>query len=115
MVAVPSSTPGLLGITELRGGILAVFSLAALLGYSAPGGPARWLAICGSGAQRVGLAFAEFEHCFEASLSDVSVIEKPESRGHSREVVRAGNTARPIVSIPSVLRAIKIRDQHKER
>ena len=60
VTAVPSSAPGLLGLAGMRGNIVPVFSLAALLGYSEPANPPLWM-VLSAGAEPVGLAFDVFE------------------------------------------------------
>src|SRR5579862_1158178 len=106
IVPVPCATPALLGIMGLRGALLPIFDLAELLGYARPERAARWVAVCG-GSQPLGLAFAQFEHCFQAGPSDLSSVDGAESRNHSHEVVRASGAVRHIVDIPSVVRVIR--------
>lgn len=59
VVPLPDSPPGLLGVTGLRGQLLAVHDLAACLGLPSDEHP-RWLMLCGTG-HRVGLAVGGFE------------------------------------------------------
>jgi chemotaxis signal transduction protein len=103
---VPTTVPELLGIGGLRGSILPVYDLQALLGYPA-GTELRWLAI--ASAMPVGLAFAAFER--QVSVRAGAVV--PHAAGgamrHVGEVVHFEGVARPILSVASVLEAITIR------
>src|SRR6185295_15051934 len=108
IIAVPGPTKGLLGIMGFRGGILPVFSLATLLGYVTPA-QNPWFVHCGSN-NRVVLAFSEFEYSFQAALSDISTVEHGTINNHSREMVVSNGSTRPVISVPSILAAIKIRD-----
>jgi chemotaxis signal transduction protein len=59
VVRLPGSPASLLGVVGLRGQLIAVHDLAALLGLPT-GEPPRWLLLAG-GSRRVGLAAAGFE------------------------------------------------------
>src|SRR4051794_8756311 len=65
VVPLRSSSTALLGLTGVKGAILPVYSLAALLNLPRPGEALRWLALCGK-RDRVALGFSEFEHYFAA-------------------------------------------------
>ena len=59
LVRLPGAPASVLGLAGLRGQLIAVHDLSALLGLQS-GEPARWLLLAG-GARRVGLAAAGFE------------------------------------------------------
>jgi purine-binding chemotaxis protein CheW len=59
VVRLPGSPASLLGVVGLRGQLIAVHDLAALLGLPV-GEPPRWLLLAG-GARRVGLAASGFD------------------------------------------------------
>ncbi|QRK04450.1 chemotaxis protein CheW [Archangium violaceum] len=59
LVGLPGAPAALLGLAGLRGQLIAVHDLAALLGLQSSE-PPRWLLLAG-GARRVGLAAAGFE------------------------------------------------------
>ena len=58
LVAVPSSAADLLGVAGLRGELVPVFDLGALLTGEAPRTPPRWFALS-AGANPIGFAFAK--------------------------------------------------------
>jgi len=60
VVRLPGAPASVLGVAGLRGQLIAVHDLAALLGLAASEEPPRWLLLA-SGARRVGLAVAGFE------------------------------------------------------
>lgn len=102
---LPGSATELIGLMGLRGALVPVYDLRALLGY--PGGPApRWLLI--AAAARVALAFDRFDGHLRVSREAVSAGSSRGAANHShvREVVRTADAVRPIVHLPSVLDAI---------
>ena len=70
VVPVPSTKPALLGIAGIEGRAVPVFSLALLLGYSAPDAQARWLALCDA-RDPVALAFSVLEGHFQFSAKSL--------------------------------------------
>ena len=105
-VPFPSRIPEFLGVAGIRGELVPVYSLVALLGYGSNGDMPQWLVLCGSQAP-VGLAFPEFESFLRIPPSDIHAAQQGEGvRDHVTEVVRAGAVVRAVVSIPSILQAI---------
>jgi len=101
---LPSAVPELRGTASLRGGIVPVYDLAALLGH--PGGePARWLAST-AGRERVGLAFERFEA--HLTVAPGRVVPSGDGRGHRHVagIVREAEEARPVLDVGSVLETI---------
>ena len=106
-VPFPSPIPEFLGVAGIRGELVAVYSLAALLGCGLTGDTPRWLMICRP-HDPVGLAFPEFESFLRISPSAIHPARRGEGlRDHVTEVVRASATVRAVLSIPSMLQAIK--------
>lgn len=60
IVAVPSRNPAALGVAGLRGSLVAVYSLARLLGYDGGRASHRWIAVA-AGVDAVALAFDEID------------------------------------------------------
>ena len=87
IVSVPSSRPCVLGVASVRGTVVAVHSLAVLLGY-APG-PATWLAVVHG--LDVAVAFDALEGFLRAP------------RGTSG-ALRIDGTARPILDMNDIVR-----------
>ncbi|MDB6013550.1 MAG: cheW3-2 [Gammaproteobacteria bacterium] len=115
LVAFPSPVPELLGVAAIRGRLVPVYSLAALLGYSAPGTPGRWLVLCGT-EEPVGLAINDFEGYVRVPLSQVYAAEqKDDVTAHVKYVVRTADTVRDVVSIPHIMEIIKSRCRNGER
>ncbi len=108
-VGLPSRVPEVLGVAGIRGGLVPVYSLAALLGYSQDAGQARWLALCGS-EEPVSLAFSEFEGYLCVPLTQLCAAEqKDAARAHVKHVLRAAGTVRAVVNIPYLLEMIRRR------
>jgi chemotaxis signal transduction protein len=106
VVPVPSRRTDLLGLAGIRGSLVCVYGLAALLGH-APDATATWLALCG-GAEAVGLAFQELEVFVRAPRADVH--EDPSTAKRLvNGVVQIGRVARPIVDLGAVANVITSR------
>ena len=95
IVRLPAAVPALRGLAGIRSRVVPVFSLAELLGYG-DAGSERWLALTGVD-EPVALAFAEFERLHSLP---------PE---HISETARIGDRTLPVVSLPSVIQALRAR------
>ena len=101
---LPTTVPELVGLTGLRGSVLPVYDLGALLGHPLAEKP-RWLVIAAGMA--VGLAFGRFERHVRIRGDAIVRQDCPDTQvRHVREVVQLHDRARAIVSITSVLEAI---------
>jgi purine-binding chemotaxis protein CheW len=98
---VPSRRPELLGVCGVRGQIVPVFSLARLLGRAEDAEP-RWIVLAAAGAERVGLSAAVFERHLVVPAAQI----RPAAHGGGADVLHAGGEARPVVSIPAIVREI---------
>jgi chemotaxis signal transduction protein len=106
-ILLPSQIPELLGVAGIRGGLVSVYSLAALLGYGLNGNSGRWLALCGT-EEPVGLAFNDFEGYIKVPFAQV-YAQNNVIREHVKDVARAADSVRAIVNISSILDTIKKR------
>ncbi len=119
IVPLPSAISELIGVAGIRGALIPVYSLAALLGYGAEGAPGRWLALCGAG-EPVGLVFSQFEGYVMVPLSKVYTAEgKDEAQTHVTHVVHTADVVRAVISIPLIREVIRRRcgnqSESKER
>jgi chemotaxis signal transduction protein len=115
IVAFPSPIPELLGLAAVRGRLIPVYSLAALLGYSANTGQGRWLALCGT-EEPVGLAINDLEGYLRVPFTRVYTAEQNDDvSAHVKHVVRAADMVRDIVSIPLLIEVIQRRCRTGER
>jgi chemotaxis signal transduction protein len=106
IVPVPSPRAELLGVSGIRGAVVPIYSLARLLGREDEGAP-RWVVLAAAGGERVGLAVAVFERHLVVPAAEVRPAAHPGSAAHhAPEVLQAGGEARPILSVPSLVRAI---------
>jgi purine-binding chemotaxis protein CheW len=109
IVALPSSIPELLGVAAIRGQLVPVYSLAALLGYSANADQGRWLALCGA-QEPVGLAINDFEGYLPAPVSHIYAADKKKVvSAHVTHLMRTPDMVRAIVSIPLLVAVIQRR------
>jgi purine-binding chemotaxis protein CheW len=109
VVAFPSHIPEQLGLVGIRGELVSVYSLAALLGYSKEADQGRWLVLCGT-ENPVGLAFSDFEAYVRVPCTQVSATRQNDAvRAHVKHVVRAADMVCAVVNIPELLESIKRR------
>jgi purine-binding chemotaxis protein CheW len=104
---LPSPVSELSGIAGFRGAVLPVYDLAMLLGYPRAASP-RWLVVIA--VTPVALAFEEFDGYVTTREEAIAPEPQAGARGrHVREVVRAGELVRPVISLASVLEWIRHR------
>lgn len=106
IVPLPSRIPELLGIAAVRGVLVPVFSLQALLNVPPHGGTAFWLALANREAP-VALAFDELEGQVEVARACLYSEERAAPRQHIGGLVRVGSAVRPVIDVPTILQAIR--------
>jgi purine-binding chemotaxis protein CheW len=117
VVAVPTVTPGLLGLAGIRGGIVPVFGLSSILGYGPDSGLPRWMILCGA-AEPIALAFSDFEGYLRLPISALHAHENfSATSGKSKylnQVAHTSDGVRPVISIALILATIRNRiSQHR--
>jgi chemotaxis signal transduction protein len=108
IVPVPGPLPELLGVAGLRGGVVPIYSLRVLLGYPAAAESPGWIALAGGDAG-VGLGFDEFEGYLRVARSEIAARGAEAARTHVGESVRVASALRGLVSVPSLVSAIRAR------
>jgi chemotaxis signal transduction protein len=101
---VPSRLRDLIGIAGFRGAIVAVYDLAAALGYPRAGSP-RWLVL----ARGTPLAFAFTTFDGHLSVPREAIAEELGARQGVGEVVRSGDRTLPIINMTSIVTMTKER------
>jgi purine-binding chemotaxis protein CheW len=113
IVAFPSPIDELLGVAGIRGEVVPVYSLCALLGYKAEAEQTGWLVLCGT-EEPFALAFSGFEGYVRVRLEQVYAAEQETlARAHVKHVVRAADIVRAVVSIPDIREAVQRRCGNK--
>ncbi len=114
IVPLPSPVAEMLGLAGIRGVVVPVFSLAALIGYPRVDESPRWFVLCGT-AEPLALGFDDFDGYLELPRSDVSVAadvdggdERRAGRAHVGHVVRARDEVLGVIDVPSVVKAIQV-------
>ncbi len=102
---LPSGASELLGIAGVRGDIVPVFSLGALLGQSGGDGKPRWLVLAAGG--RAGFAFDALDGHLRIPLARITPTASPRSFVEANAVM-AGE-ARPIVRIATLMEHLERR------
>jgi purine-binding chemotaxis protein CheW len=98
VVPLPDSPPGLLGVTGLRGQLVAVHDLAVFLGLPSDEQP-RWLLLCGT-RHRVGLAVGGFEGQLRVAPEQLQPDAGAASRPYlNTTVLRPGEPPLPVLDV----------------
>lgn len=110
IVRTPSRPRGLLGLTGVRGQLVATYDLAALLGdpahaQDAPEAPLRWMLLC-LGNPEVSLAVEQIEGYVQFSDADLRREDSEKSGNHVREALMKDGILRGIVSVSALLATI---------
>jgi chemotaxis signal transduction protein len=106
VVPVPSGRPELLGLAGIRGTVICVYDMAALLGLAKGGAAPPWLAL-GNDADPVGLAFHALEGFVRAPRSEIHEESAASTTHFVKGVLKAASLVRPIVDVRSMLDAIQ--------
>jgi len=103
---VPSRRPELLGVAGLRGNVVPVYSVARLLGRAEEQEAPRFLVLASTVTEeRLALAFSGFDG--HLRVRPAALAAAPErALSHVRELVQLGAESRPVLSVPSLVRAI---------
>ena len=109
VVPVPGPIPELLGLAGIRGTLVPVYSLSALLGYGSDGDLPRWLALCGT-EECFALAFHEFEGYVRIARQELYLAEQKDAAPtHVKEIARGPLAVRAVVSIALLRESIQER------
>lgn len=108
IVPLGSADPALLGIAGIRGQLLPVYRLAALIGAGRVDGESAWLAVCGT-EEPVALAFAALDGHLRVPAADVYTPPDQPDHRFVREALRLGPDVRYVLDMPSILAAIRDR------
>jgi purine-binding chemotaxis protein CheW len=108
VVPLPGSRPELLGIAGVRGRLVPVYSLGALVGRPTSASWS-WIAICGN-EESLGLTFDVLEAYVQVASADlVAATSADGGGGHVREVLRSGGALAAVIGTGSIVIAIKSR------
>ncbi len=103
---LPGAAPGVLGLAGLRGQLVAVFDLAALLGLPGSGPAPRWFATIRR-APSIAVAFGRFEGRFDAAGPAPEVETSAPRVPFVSHHVRDGSTVRAVVDLDAVLSSLE--------
>ncbi|WP_438010991.1 chemotaxis protein CheW [Sorangium sp. So ce321] len=115
IVPLAGGPPGLLGLAGLRGRLVAVYDLAALVGgrpRAGVAGPApRWLLVCAEHPE-IALAIDELEGHARFSCADVRPDDGVDAGEHVREAVDVDGAPRGLLRVPAVAATV-LRRAHR--
>lgn len=104
VAAVPSVAPSLLGVSGVRGAVVAMYSLAHVLGGAKTPAGGAWVALCGDGT--VGLVFDELFGHERLTQGELLPGEGEASRGF----VEINGTPHVLVDVKALLKAITAKE-----
>ena len=99
---VPSAAEGLAGITSIRGDVITVFDLAALLKLGSQSRELRWMVIAQAKEVAVALGFSEVEGYSRIPESSIA----REGGGLITRTLKLQNEAIGLIDIPAVVKYI---------
>jgi chemotaxis signal transduction protein len=100
LLEVPSRNAELLGLVGIRGALVAVLDLAALLGEAKAGETPRWVALC-AGEEQLALGFHALEGHLRLPEAALEAVDD-ERQGLVSQVVREESGLRGVVSVPRI-------------
>jgi len=113
VVPVPSAARDLLGLVGVRGGIVPVFGLASILGYSQGSDSPRWMILCRA-EEPIGLAFSELEGHVRLPKSGVYSDENLRAtHQYLAQVARTDSGVRAVISISLIVATIRNRSDRQ--
>jgi purine-binding chemotaxis protein CheW len=104
VATLPDGPPGLLGLAGVRGQLVAVYDLSALLAEPAGDSGRIWLALCAADKQ-VAFAITQVQGLAHVERDQVRPIAAAENR-HVREAFEYGGIVRGILDLRSLLDAM---------
>jgi len=105
LVALPSRSPGFVGITGIRGSVVPVYSLAVLLGYPKQEEAFRWLALAGA-KESLALGLGDYEGYLRVPKAALYAPDRA-ARRHVESFAQTGGRVRAIVSVASIVSSIQ--------
>ena len=108
IMPIPTRVPGLLGISALRGALIPVYDLAALLGLPAAASKGSWL-ILTNRETPVGLLFDDFEGRVEIERACLYESGSSISLKHVCLFARVGAANRAVIDVPGLVEEIRKR------
>lgn len=109
IVPLPTSDPALAGIVGVRGAIVAVYTMATLLGLDGRSG-GGWIAVC-QADHSVAMCFDDLIGYKRIAGGDVHTLEAADRAqpSHTSGVARFGDSVLPVIDISRVIDAIDAR------
>lgn len=101
VVPLPGRASQSMGITCLRTGIVAVYSLRAFLGYPPVDAPTRWLISAGE-RQPFALAFERLDAYTRVPRSQLASAPDGEREGHLQGTATVAGERRAVISLSSI-------------
>ncbi len=111
---LPGGRPGLMGLAGVRGRLVPVFALGALLGHPEGAQETRWLAVVGR-EDPLGFAFPQFEGYLRVSPEALAPVAEGTAGPWIKACLRDGGLSRPIVNLAALVEDLYNRSGLKAR
>jgi chemotaxis signal transduction protein len=105
ILPVPSIVPELLGVAAVRGGLVPVFNLAALLELP-PSGEPQWFMLMNR-QMPVVFAFDGLEGRIEVERAHVYADETSSPRKHIHQLAEVGSVVRAVIDVSGLMESIR--------
>jgi chemotaxis signal transduction protein len=106
IVPLPAEDPAVIGVAGIRGRVVAVYSLASLLGHK-DDAPPEWLVLVGP--DPIAWSFARFLGHHQVEQGEITAAV--ETRGHLAELARISGTVLPVIDVKSLLATTGLRKE----
>jgi len=107
ILPVPSRVPELLGITGIRGVVVPVFNLAALLNIEPGASQCRWLILCRERKATIALAVDLVEGHLEIPADELIANGPAATANYIKQTVRDGEILRGVIDLGSLVEKIR--------
>lgn len=105
LTAMPSRNRALAGLAGVRGTLVAVYSLAELVGDEPGSSRQGWIVLC-AGDRSAGLLFDDVVGYERVPASAIHRADEPALGERAGAIVRIGGLPRPLIGIPGLLESI---------
>jgi chemotaxis signal transduction protein len=107
LTPVPCRNPALSGLAGVRSSLVAVYSIAALMGWEHHDESPRWIVLCAAD-RSVALLFDQLVGYERVPTSDIHAVAASEVEvAATAEVVRLAGVERPVIDVARLLRGLR--------
>lgn len=109
LVPIPSPMTEFIGVMGLRGSVVPVYSLGALLGHPSLAEDPAWVFLIGQGGATLGLGAREFTGHLRLARGAIAAQPGSDRSGLVRETARDGQHLRGVIDVGAVVASLQER------